>query len=161
MRSSEHRGQSREGAEPARPVPVREDEERNDGRVVPPPVERPGLRGRGVRRSGAESIEDPIVVDGVTEAPVGSEQRLTDLGSAFSAMQAFPLMYGMPTLEQQAISMPPPQQEQPEPNGPHGQEPDDMMHAPEPDDMMGGQMPPEMMPMPGGLPVRQNPLGMQ
>jgi len=93
--------------------------------------------------------------------PMGPPPAQPDIGMAFSAMQAFPLMYGMPTLEQQAISMPPPQQEQQEPNGPHGQEPDDMMHAPEPDDMMGGQMPPEMMPMPGGLPVRQNPLGMQ
>ncbi len=78
------------------------------------------------------------------------------LDMGFMAMQAFPLNYGMPTLEQQAMMMPQPGEEQP------------------PDDMMSGQGEPQMMPpqdmgammpapemLPGGLPVDPGAMGVQ
>ena len=68
------------------------------------------------------------------------------LDMGFMAMQAFPLMYGMPTLEQQAMMMAQPDEEQP---------PDDMMAQGEPQMMPAPEM------LPGGLPVDPGAMGVQ
>ncbi len=65
-----------------------------------------------------------------------------DLGMAISAMQAFPIQYGQPTLEQMAISQPMPM---PEP------EEDEQQPQPMNALMQQGMPPPDQMP--GGLPI--------
>lgn len=80
----------------------------------------------------------------VTQAP-----SQPDFGQAFSVMQAFPLHYGQPTIEQMALMMgdqgqqPPDEQDQGQPGG---QPP-----MPQPGQPMPQGMPPPDMP--GGLPV--------
>lgn len=76
--------------------------------------------------------------------PKGPPPAQPNLGAAFQAMQAFPLMYGQPTVEQMAMM--------------EGEEP------PMPPMGMDGMPPPQAMPqqmqdpgaMPGGLPVDPN-----
>lgn len=86
--------------------------------------------------------------------PTGPAPSAPDMGSAFAAMQMFPLQYGMPTLEQQASSAPPPQ---PEPDEDEQQQPGiNPMMQPPPDEQFG--MPPGAMP--GGLPIDPQLAGM-
>lgn len=77
--------------------------------------------------------------------PTGPPPAQPDLGMALAAMQAFPLQYGQPTLEQMAINQPLPQ---PEPDADEQQQ----QQAPQPmNALMQGMPPPDQMP--GGLPV--------
>lgn len=81
------------------------------------------------------------------------------MGMGFAAMEAFPLNYGMPTLEQQSMMIPPPGMEPPQEEMQPGMEPQQGMDP--------GMMPPDPMAqglpemLPGGLPIDANPMGLQ
>lgn len=83
--------------------------------------------------------------------PVGPPPAAPNYGEALQVMQAFPLQYGQPTLEQVSMSQPPPPPQQEE--GANEPEP----HPINP--MLAAQA--QQQPMPGGLPLDAQFAGMQ
>lgn len=96
--------------------------------------------------------------------PIGAPPQQPDLMGAMGAMQMFPLMYGGPTLEQQAEQMgnqqqmppggmPDGMQQGPLPMGLEGPMMDPMQQAPMPGDMQPEKIMPEQMSQAGALPI--------
>ncbi len=83
---------------------------------------------------------------------VTSRPMQTDWQQAFGAMQAFPVQYGQPTLEQISFATPAPQPPQDDQDGPQDMPQGAPPQQPPMNAMLAGQPPPEM---PGGLPVQQ------
>lgn len=91
-------------------------------------------------------------VDDLTGMPKGPAPSAPDMSLAFEMMQAFPLQYSIPTLEQTAMNLPAPGQHM-EPDQDQQGGPPDMD-----DDNQQPPMPPDQMP--GGLPLDPQLAGM-